>query len=106
MSKIKISCDVCSVGSGYFEFPCILCRHNPKEKEVLLEEVTSLIKTQDNCTSKRSSFQGNTAPCLYCKGEKLIDLVIGEEVEKEVINVATSDYRYCPACGRKLGFDS
>ncbi len=102
---IKLSCNVCNIGKSYFDYPCILCSHNPKEKEELLEEITSLIKKEDYCSSKRTYFDGNIAPCAYCKGEKLIDLIIDDKVEKEVINVATSDYRYCPACGRKLGKD-
>lgn len=98
-------CDICTTGSTYFEAPCIFCNNNPKEREELLKEVTKLIKSRDNCTNKRTIFSGNTAPCAYCKGEKMIDLITDKGIEKEVINVKTSNYRYCPACGRKLGYD-
>ncbi|MDF2985767.1 MAG: hypothetical protein K0R50_1277 [Eubacterium sp.] len=98
-------CDVCSTGKGWFDYPCVLCTNNPKSNDELLQEITPLIKTQDLCSSNRYKSSGNTAPCAYCKGEKLIDLIIGDTIEKDVIKVNESQFRYCPGCGRKLDYD-
>lgn len=99
---MKKPCDKCRNSSTYYEYPCFNCSHNPHTDAEILEDYRRAIAEPKLDKFKDEKQWGSKEPCAYCKGEKLADLIIDDRVEKEVINIATSDYNYCPNCGRKM----
>ena len=98
---MKKPCDKCKCPSTYYEYPCMKCINNPHTDDEILQNYREEInEPRFDKFKKEDSY--NIKPCVYCTGEKLIDLIIGDTIEREVINVATSDYKYCPNCGGKI----